>query len=220
MRPAAATKSRQRMFAPGIMSRRPNVPTTIPRLISLEMIERPRTTLRQRPMIAISRIKPVIYVPIKPARPMKPRPCTDEYTPHKPVRPIVPIRRAIIRRIVEIPIRTIRCRPNLYNNLRGRHMRRSQCHHTCCCQYQRSQKGHIVHLLANTRATQYPPAKTTTRTPRALLETYFATLIRLLIAIDSASIHPPSNSPSNLKSPAGAPDTPPATPPQPPSLPS
>ena len=133
MRPAAAAatamESRQRMLALRPMARLPNVSVPVPRLISLEMIETLRSALGQRPVIPIPRIEPVIDVPIKSVRPMKPGPSPNKYAAHKPVRPIISIGRAVIGCIVEIPIRAIGRRSDVYNNLRRSHVGRRQRHH-------------------------------------------------------------------------------------------
>jgi hypothetical protein len=109
---------RQRMFpSRGMVRRSHHVPPPIPSLIALEMIELLRSTIRQRPMIPMVRIEPVVHMPMEPARPMEPRPGPKKHATHKPIRPIVPIRRAIIRRIVEVPIRARRLHPDPNRNL-------------------------------------------------------------------------------------------------------
>jgi hypothetical protein len=121
MRPTAAAatamKPWQRVLALSPMSSLPNISVPVPRFISLEMIELPSSPFGQRPMISIARIEPVIYVAIKSARPMKPRPRPKKYAANKPVRPVIPVRRAVIRCIVKVPIRTIRRGSNVYDNL-------------------------------------------------------------------------------------------------------
>ena len=59
----------------------------------------------------------------------EPRTGTDEDATVEVRRAIVPVGRAIIRGIIEIPIRAIRRGPNVYNNLRRCHMARGERHH-------------------------------------------------------------------------------------------
>jgi hypothetical protein len=113
----ATMESRQRMLSTRRMARLPNVSVPIPSLIALEVIELLRFTSRQRPVVPVARIIPVIYVPVEASMPMEPRPCTDKHASIKPIRPVIPIRSAIIRRIVEVPIRAIRRNADPDNNL-------------------------------------------------------------------------------------------------------
>jgi hypothetical protein len=140
-------ESRQCMFSAGIVSSMPNVSMPIASLIPLEVVELLRSTPRQRSTIAIMRVIPVIHVSVEPTRPMEPRPRADKHSTIEPVRPIVPIWCAIIRCIVEVPIRAIRRGPNAHNNLRGCHLRRTQRQHSNSRQNQRLPKGHNDHLL-------------------------------------------------------------------------
>jgi len=119
MRPStAATVARQRMLpASAVVRRSDNVSVPIVRFIRLEVVELLRTPSRNRPVIPMVRVIPVVDVPMETLRPMEPRPSPDKQTTRKPIRPIVPIRRAIIRRIVKVPIRTSRCNSDPDNNL-------------------------------------------------------------------------------------------------------
>ena len=118
MRTAAAMEARQRMFPASAMVRRSYyMSMRIMRLIRLEVVELLRTPSRNRPVIPMARVIPVVDMPMEPIMPMEPRPGPDKQTTRKPIRPIVPIRRAIIRRIVEVPIRTIRRNSDPDNNL-------------------------------------------------------------------------------------------------------
>lgn len=117
MRSTAAMESRQRVLVIRRMTRLANVSAPIASLISLEMIELPSPPLRQRPVIPIPRIKPIIHVPIKSTRPMEPRPRSNKHTPYKPIRSVISIGRTIIRSVVKIPVRAVRRRPNVDDNL-------------------------------------------------------------------------------------------------------
>jgi hypothetical protein len=106
---AAAMDPRQGMFIASRVVRRGNhIPMPIMGLITLEVIELLRPTRRERPMVPMPRVIAVVHVPMEPSRPMKPRSRSDKDPTRKPIRPIIPIRRAVIRRIVEVPIRTVR----------------------------------------------------------------------------------------------------------------
>jgi hypothetical protein len=113
----ATMETRQRMLSTTRVASLANVSVPIPSLIALEVVELLRSTSRQRSVIAMARIIPVIYVPVEASMPMEPRPCTDKHASIKPIRPVVPIRSAIIRRIVEVPIRAIRRNADPDNNL-------------------------------------------------------------------------------------------------------
>jgi hypothetical protein len=115
---AAAMEPRQRMFSRGAVVRRGyDMPLPIPGLIALEMVERLRPTSRERSMIPMPRIEPVVDVPMEPGRPVEPRPRSEKHTTDKPIRAIVSIRCAIIRRIVEVPIWAHRRNADPDNNL-------------------------------------------------------------------------------------------------------
>jgi hypothetical protein len=117
---SAAMEPRQRMFIScAVVLMRDHIPVPVMGLIALEVVELLRPTRRKRPMVPMPRIKPVVYMPMEPGRPMKPRSRSNKDPTRKPIRPIVPIRRAIIRRIVEVPIWAIRrnANPNPNGNL-------------------------------------------------------------------------------------------------------
>jgi hypothetical protein len=106
---AAAAISRQRMFAAGVMPRRSDVAVPIAGLIALEVVERLRPATGKWSMVAIVRVVAVIYVPIETMRPVKPGPSTDKDAAVEPIRPIVPVRRAIVGSVVKVPVGTNRC---------------------------------------------------------------------------------------------------------------
>src|SRR5579875_118770 len=64
--------------------------------------------MRKRPMVPISRIIVVVHRPEKSRMPVKPRSGPDENAVAEPLRPIVTIRRAVIRRIAVVPVRASR----------------------------------------------------------------------------------------------------------------
>jgi hypothetical protein len=118
MRTAAAMEARQRMFpASAVVRRGDHISVPIVRLIRLEVVELLRAPSRDGTVIPMVRVIPVVDVSMEPIMPMEPRPSPYKQATRKPIRPIVPIRRAIIRRIVKVPIRTIRRNSDPDNNL-------------------------------------------------------------------------------------------------------
>jgi len=110
--------ARQRMLSASAVVRRSyDVSMPIVGFIRLEVVELLRTPSRDRPVIPMARVIPVVDMPMEPIMPMEPRSSTDKQTTRKPIRPIVPIWRTIIRRIVEVPIRTFRRNSDPDNNL-------------------------------------------------------------------------------------------------------
>jgi hypothetical protein len=74
---ATAMEPRQRMLSTAPMVRRSDdVPLPIMGLVALEVVELLRTASRQRSVVTMVRVIPVVDVPMEPARPMEPRPGT------------------------------------------------------------------------------------------------------------------------------------------------
>ena len=115
---AAAPLSSRAVFSAAFMPGIPDMPLPIPSLIRMEVVERPFSTLRHRARVAIPRVVPVINVAVKPPPAMKPGPRANEHPAVEPVRPIVPIRRAVIRRVVVVPVRARRRKSDPDLNLR------------------------------------------------------------------------------------------------------
>ena len=63
---------------------------------------------REAPVIAMSVVEMMVYVPVKVFWPVKPRSRTNENTARKPLGSVVTVRRAVIRRSLIIAIRTNR----------------------------------------------------------------------------------------------------------------
>ncbi len=119
-----AMEARQRVLSTGTVRGLNNRSVRIMGFIALEMVERLSAASRQRPVVPMVRVETVVHMADKPARPMEPRPGSNEDAAGKPVRPIVPIRRAIVRRIVKVSIRTHRRNANAYRDLRSGRMAR------------------------------------------------------------------------------------------------
>jgi hypothetical protein len=83
-------------------------------LISLEVGKRMIAAGGQGADIAVMRIEAVIHVTIEAVGAVEPGAGTDENAANEPVRPVIAIRGAIIRRIVEVPVRAIGRGPKIY----------------------------------------------------------------------------------------------------------
>ncbi len=60
------------VFTAAFMTRIPDVTLSITRLVPMEVIERPLSTLRIRSVVTVARIIAIIYVAVKAAAAMKP----------------------------------------------------------------------------------------------------------------------------------------------------
>jgi hypothetical protein len=76
------------------------------------------TARREPTVVSLTEIVVMIDMPIEMLRPMKPGSSTDEYTALEPLRAIITIRGAVVRRYFIVPIRTNRWGTNTYRNLR------------------------------------------------------------------------------------------------------
>jgi hypothetical protein len=91
------------------------VAAPIPHLVPVEMIEGLISAFRMWTNVAVMRIKAVIDMAVKVARPVKPRASSDEHAACKPLGPIVPIRGAVVWGIVVVAIRA----PGLWSDIDG-----------------------------------------------------------------------------------------------------
>ena len=116
----AATLGPRTMLPRRAMPGLADIPSPIPCLIPLEMVERTVACRRRRAAVAVSRIVPVIHVSVKSMPATEPWPRPDKHPASEPVWPIVPVGRAAIRRIVVIPVRASGRNSNADTNLRRR----------------------------------------------------------------------------------------------------
>ena len=86
-------------------------------MIRMMMIVEMLAAVRILTMPSIVPVEAVINVTPEVVMPMEPWSCADKDASREPFRPIVAIRRAFIWRIVEIPVRALRWRPDLYRDL-------------------------------------------------------------------------------------------------------
>jgi hypothetical protein len=94
------------------MSRIADVALSIPCLVALEVAERLRTALREGTMVSVPGVVPIIHVSVESMRAMKPWSGSDKHTTREPIRPVVTIRCAVIRSVIEVAIRAYRRSPN------------------------------------------------------------------------------------------------------------
>jgi len=85
----------------------------IPSLIALEVIEGLSSARRQRSFITVMRIKPVIDMTGKVGTAVEPWASPDENPTNKPIGPVIAVGRAVIWRVVKVPIWAHRCHSNV-----------------------------------------------------------------------------------------------------------
>jgi hypothetical protein len=69
---------------------------------------RPFTPVWAITPVSVLRIEVAIHIPVKSHGTVEPGTCTDENSPHEPLRPVIAERRAAIGRVVEESVRTNR----------------------------------------------------------------------------------------------------------------
>jgi hypothetical protein len=106
----------KRVLTRRVMARLAYVASPITRLISLEMVEALGPPSRQRSVVAVMRIEPVIDVPVKAVRAVKPGPCSNKHPADKPIGPVVAVRSTVIRSIVEVSVRTYGSWSDIHSN--------------------------------------------------------------------------------------------------------
>ena len=86
----------------------PDVTLTISGFIAVEVIEGLSTVFRERAMVAIVWIEPVVNVAVEAAGTMEPRSGTDKESTVEPVRAVISVGRAVIRSVIEVTVRACR----------------------------------------------------------------------------------------------------------------
>jgi hypothetical protein len=104
------------MLVAGFVARIPYMALTIASLISMEMSKGMITAGGQWADVAVMGIVTVIHVAEEAAGTVEPGAGTDEDSADKPVGPIVAIRSAVIRRIVEVPVGAIGSRTKVHTD--------------------------------------------------------------------------------------------------------
>jgi hypothetical protein len=110
----AAMISRQCVFTRSVMASIADVASPIPRLVSVEVIEALRPTLRQRSSVTMMRIKAVVDVAVKAVRAVEPRAGANKHSADKPIGPVISVGSTVIWGIVEVPVRAHGSHSNVY----------------------------------------------------------------------------------------------------------
>jgi hypothetical protein len=125
------------------------VASPIPRLVSLEVVEALSAALGQRSSVTVMRIKAVVDMAEKPVRTVKPRACSEKHPANKPIGPIVAVRSTVIRRVIEVPVRTHGRHSDVYANLNLslRHRGKAQKGNSESCKSKRTDFEHGSSLI-------------------------------------------------------------------------
>jgi hypothetical protein len=91
---------------------------SIPRLVPVEVVELLFSALRQRSTVTVVRVITVVYVAVEAASAVKPGASSEKDPANKPIGPIVAVGSAVIRLIVEVPVRAHGRHSNADANLR------------------------------------------------------------------------------------------------------
>jgi hypothetical protein len=89
----------------------------ISRLVAVEIVLRLISARRHRSFVTVTRVKPVIDMAGKVLRTVEPRAGSDKHAPNKPIRSVIAVRRAVVWRVREVPIRAHRCHSNTDGDL-------------------------------------------------------------------------------------------------------
>jgi hypothetical protein len=110
----AAMISRQCVFTRSVMASIADVASPIPRLVSVEVIEALRPTLRQRSNVTMMRIKAVVDMAVEAVRAVKPGAGPKKHPADKPIGPVISVGSTVIWGIVEIPVRAYGSHSDVY----------------------------------------------------------------------------------------------------------
>jgi hypothetical protein len=102
------------------------VATPISHLVSMEVIEGLVSTLRMGTPVAVMWIETVINVALEVVGAMKPGASSNEHATIEPLRPVVPVRRAVVWREIVVAIRASRFYSDIHRNLRRWRARNAQ----------------------------------------------------------------------------------------------
>src|ERR1700688_4369033 len=97
--------SREGMLIARIVTGGAYVTPSIPRLVAMEVVEGFLPATRQRPVITVMRVVPVINMPVEATRAVEPGSGSQKHSADKPVRPVIAVRSAVVRSVVEVSIR-------------------------------------------------------------------------------------------------------------------
>ena len=111
----------------------PRMPSTIPRLVPVEVVELPLPALGYRPVIAIVRVEAIVHMAVKSVMAVEPGPRSNKYSAVKPVLPVIAVGSTLIGLIVKVPIGAFRRHTNTDANLRASLRCATDQRHTECC---------------------------------------------------------------------------------------
>jgi len=104
------------VLASAIMCCLARMPLPVARLVRLEVIERTISAIWGRSGVSVVRVVAIVNMTVKAATAVKPWSSSDEKAAIEPVGPIVPIRGAVVRSVVIVPIRASgRCADTNHN---------------------------------------------------------------------------------------------------------
>src|ERR1700690_3638537 len=123
-----ASISRKCMLIARIVTSRACVTPSIPRLVAMEVVEGCLPATRQRPVITVMRVVAVIDMAEEPTRTVEPGSSSQKQSADKPVRPVIAVRSAVVRSIVEVSVGAYGGCPYVYanGNLRRSRLRKHQ----------------------------------------------------------------------------------------------
>ncbi len=117
--PAEALGSAEVLIARGVVGLT-DVSTAIARFIALEVIERLRSAVRQRAMVAVTRIVAIVDVAVEAGVPVEPGAGADEDPAVEPVGTVVAVGGAVIGGVIEVAVGAIGRGSNRDGDLGGR----------------------------------------------------------------------------------------------------
>ena len=94
-----APVSRKRVLMARVMGSGAYVTSAITRLISLEVVEGFRSTLRQWSVVAVMGIEAIVDMAVKAMRAVEPGTGSNKHAANKPIGPVIAVGRAVIWRV-------------------------------------------------------------------------------------------------------------------------
>jgi hypothetical protein len=79
--------------------------SAISRLVAVEVVVGLISARRKRPFVAVTRVKPIIDVAGEVLRAVEPGASSNKHAANKPIGPVITVRSAVIRGIVEVAVR-------------------------------------------------------------------------------------------------------------------
>jgi len=111
-----------------------DVAAAVARLVAVEVVERFSATFGHRSVIAVTRIEAVVDMAVEVGGAVEPVASSDKHSVHKPIGPVVAVRRAVVRSIVEVAVGTDRLYTKGDGDLGGRGMCTAKQANCECCE--------------------------------------------------------------------------------------